>query len=506
MSNETRVRLQKKYNKYIVFFLLAILVSIFVLIFMGGAFSEGVIWLGILLASVVAVLLGGTLALMLIKRKKYLPLIVAETEKELIGAIEERKRERIFKTHDLKTVDFSLGGLTLGGKRYEKGKFTTGYSLCVKPHAMHDDVSLVLSIATDTETVHIPLSGDVIDALKENGITVQGEEDLAYFLNNSQKETKKMIRAAMFTAANSQPVYAPLVFAKNEEEKKQVKKQSAVGWGKIVLMFLVWLTVMAVLAWLTNSEEGAKVLEPLGVVLLIAYTLSFFLCAFVKAKEVPLYQKIVLCTYPLAFWLSMFFLDRRMAALVDIVFFSAFLCCIMLDVKKKGLEKTPSVRFLVPILGIFLFGSFSLTSIGFVNGGGEAALVSAIVAGAILLFSTLWAVWYVAYKKQTDAYDKKKDLSLAISLPLCLLFIGFALGFYYSSAFNYIFDTSDPIACSEEIVDIRTSDDGDYATVVFRGEELDLPLDGEERFSYEVGDTIEFALYQGAFGWEYVKR
>ena len=97
MSNERIVTLQKRCNKYIVFFLLGILASIFVLIFMGGAFSEGIIWLGVLLAAVTAMLFGGTLALMLVKRKKYLPLILAETEKELLGTLEERKRERSFK-------------------------------------------------------------------------------------------------------------------------------------------------------------------------------------------------------------------------------------------------------------------------------------------------------------------------------------------------------------------------------------------------------------------------
>ena len=506
MSNERIVTLQKSYNKYIVFFLLGILASIFVLIFMGGAFSEGIIWLGVLLAAVTAMLFGGTLALMLVKRKKYLPLILAETEKELLGTLEERKRERSFKTNDGRRLEFAFGGLTLGGKRYEKEQLSLVYSFSIKSHMIHDDLSLTLSVAADTEAVHIPLNGDVIDALKENGLSAINEEDFEYFLNNSQKETKRLLKAAFFTAVTAQPAYYPLVFTKNEQEKKQAKKQNAASWGKIVLMFLVWLTVMAAVAWIANSEEGAKLLNPIRIIVLIAYTVAFFLCAFVKANDVSLYQKIALCAYPLAFWLGIIFLDRRMAALVDIVFLSVFILFVALDIRKKGMDKDPSFRLFLPVFGIMLFGAFTLTTTNFLDGGNEAALTGAIVAGVLLLFSVCWAVWYIAHKKQTETYQKKKDLTQAIVLPLSLLFVGFFFGFYYSSAFNYIFDTSEPIACSEEIIEVRKSDDGDYATVVFRGEELDLPLSGEERFSCEVGDMIEFALYKGAFGWEYVMR
>ena len=60
-------------------------------------------------------------------------------------------------------------------------------------------------------------------------------------------------------------------------------------------MFLVWLTVMAAVAWIANSEEGVKLLNPIRIIVLIAYTVAFFLCAFVKAKDVSLYQKIALC-------------------------------------------------------------------------------------------------------------------------------------------------------------------------------------------------------------------
>jgi len=101
-----------------------------------------------------------------------------------------------------------------------------------------------------------------------------------------------------------------------------------------------------------------------------------------------------------------------------------------------------------------------------------------------------------------------KDSKLWLRI-LWSIIIGFVAAFYCSGFImnlNYAFDTSEPEVCTAVIIDKdRTSGSRRRSSrydfdVAYDGEEFSLYVSRSEYKFYEVGDTVRFYKYKGAFG------
>lgn len=98
-----------------------------------------------------------------------------------------------------------------------------------------------------------------------------------------------------------------------------------------------------------------------------------------------------------------------------------------------------------------------------------------------------------------------KDSKLWLRILLSII-IGFMAAFYCSGFImnlNYAFDTSEPEVCTAVILDKdRTgSKHPRYEfEVAYDGEEFSLYVSSSEYAFYDVGDTVRFYKYKGAFG------
>ena len=99
-----------------------------------------------------------------------------------------------------------------------------------------------------------------------------------------------------------------------------------------------------------------------------------------------------------------------------------------------------------------------------------------------------------------------KDSKLWLRILLSII-IGFIAAFYCSGFImnlNYAFDTSEPEICTAVILDKDRGGGRKHRRydfdVAFDGEEFSLYVSSSEYAFYDVGDTVTFYKYKGAFG------
>ena len=85
-----------------------------------------------------------------------------------------------------------------------------------------------------------------------------------------------------------------------------------------------------------------------------------------------------------------------------------------------------------------------------------------------------------------------------------VVFAAFALIWSSAQHLNYALDTSEPQEVSEEIVHKKIDRNGDttdyYLTVKLNGEDFKINVSSQAYKSYEIGDTLTFYYFEGAFG------
>ena len=496
ISELTKIQLIKRNNGYMIAFLCGILAALFLLAGAAISFSGKKVALGVVLLAIAVLSAVGPLILYLWKRKKYLPLAVNKWAEDITATLAKQTGQRKFRAYEGVEAEFFADEVVVNGKHYKKEEAEAVYCVCVQPRLIYDEVELAVALAIGEEGVCFPLNGDLLATFTENEWSILGEEDFIYFQKNANDCTKKLLRQAAFLAAGGKRNFIPLQFVKSKKEKKAKDKASVKAYA---VMLSIFFGIVAIGLLMASGIPWGKFL------VIILFTASFFLFAFVKAKKVAVWKKILLCVYPAVFWLSIFFASERLAAFFDGAFMLIFFLLSFVGksweyINKKG----PELRFALPAVLMLLLTGYDWQGTELLD---ERAYLTVSV-GAMLLFllvGTVGALLRVKKQKEAGRYGKK-ERSTAIVIPLLLAMLGFFFGFYYGAAANYIFDKSQPIVCEATVEKLQSSKHGRYVRVTYEGESINISVGLEYYKSCEEGDGIVFEVYEGAFGWRYIPR
>lgn len=498
-----RTQLQKKVTKY----LLVLVIDLFVLIGLvaaGGMAIEsgnGIFGAVLIILGVLSIVI--PLIMMLLAWKKYHPLMIEAFINEIKSNLNRVDGNIEFVTDSKKTIVFEDDHYVYNNIDYSYDIFDAGIFLKNKPKMLSDEIELVLTMFIEEEEFSIQLDGDLLNIIKNKELVIANQEDFDYFLDNTEVCTKQLLRTAAFQQRQS---LVPLVFAKNKEEKKEKRKVNS----KIILVNVIIIAGMigisALFTWLGSTENGLKISDTFAYNLgfKIVYTVIILTLTFVKSKKIKWFGKATFILYLIAYWYGLLFLSARLNVLIDLIFFVTFVITGIIIIDKEKFKTNPMNRMLCFAGFMFLMVLYSTDNFE-LNDYGIIPLISIIIASIITLILTIITVRYYRKQLNTSKIIKKNFWVSVITIPFSIALFSFLILYFSLISLNYCLDRSSPTIIAKEIIELNKGEENesDVAIVMIEGEEVEIPISRSLYFELKVGDSIDVALYSGAFNVQY---
>lgn len=499
MSKE---ELQKKLNVYsiqylISFFFLIVLIA-------GGAIlmeREIIIW-GVFLFSLAVLCFIIPFVFFIIAARKYRSLIKIAFYEEIKSKLNKQNEINNFRTEDGEEVSFDEYYFTYNSKVYKYEDYQTAIFIKNKKKLMSDEISLVMIMHSKENEVILPLDGNLIYEFKSKNLKIMNDDDLQYLLDNTALASRKLLRVASLQTAP----YVLLSFVKNTKEKKMKRKTNI----KIVVINAILITIMlgfySLIIWLGETEKGLKISNTVPFILSfkILYSVIILCLTFLKSEKIKFFGKIVFICHLVSYWLGFFFLSYRKVVLLEIIFFVIFIAVGIKIQDRENRISNPINRMIGFSLFLFLVLISNTMDYKIINLG-KIALLSGFIAGIISLISIVILIIYYKKSKNDSKKDKKRLLIFSIFTPFGVAIFSFMILYFSIQNLNYCLDTSESLIIIEEIIDLKKEKDSysDTATVVIKGEKVEIPISPSQYFEFKVGDSMEISLYSGRFGFQY---
>ena len=161
-----------------------------------------------------------------------------------------------------------------------------------------------------------------------------------------------------------------------------------------------------------------------NLIIKIGFSIGILLLAFLKAKEIPLYAKIITVAYLVSYWIYVLYLDPRTNVIITLLFVGLFT---FTAVKLTDLKcKPPKLsRFYIMPIFLLMLLMFNVMDMTFVNEN-EPFIISAIIMGVIALVAHLWMFIYLRSEKGRKL-EKKEKMTYYICVPIYSIMFGFLL-------------------------------------------------------------------------------
>ena len=434
--------------------------------------------------------------------KKY-DLIMAQ---EYITAFKEQIKDGNGKTEFVadnnQTVRFEASGAVIDGETVLYDDIAVYVSVKIQTKAISNRLSLALSIAFNggNEMVSLPLDADVLSEIERNNVIIENNSDYRHFLDDGIKFTRVMM--------NQMPVsrvaYFPIAVPKNEQEhmlvKSITKRKTVITALSIVGIFVFY----ALLIWLFRTDSGLQFSDTLGfnIGFKLAFTVAVLLLALVKPKSVKLHEKILLCVFIVLYWSILIFFTSQAISLLFLIFALIFACVGFVNIAradKKKEKPTSRVFILGMVLSLFVLGDVS--SMTFLDD--KEIIIELIIALVVFVISIPVTIVYIMKTKSPKYQKTGKKILFGITTPILTFLLAFWLAFMIVPELNYVLDTSEPDIVTEEIIELRRSDDSYYAVVEINEVRIDVSISSSDYKSLSEGDEISVSIRKGAFGLKY---
>lgn len=173
-----------------------------------------------------------------------------------------------------------------------------------KIKALSNQLTLSIAFIKEKEVILIPLDKDVLSEMDKYGLKFVNQNDFEFYLENMDSLTKKVSHILMFSL---DPII-PLFFPKNADEKKQFKKEKLIKTIVSIASLALMLGIYFLLLWLSNSKTGNDISKKIGFswIMKALFSFAFLAAAFVKAKKVNWYYKLIIISFVVFYWITLF--------------------------------------------------------------------------------------------------------------------------------------------------------------------------------------------------------
>ncbi len=426
------------------------------------------------------------------RRKPLLELRIMEI-KETLNRCENKKE---FLTSKKESFSFDDHQFLYNGRYFTYADYECYAVIENKIKALSNQLTLSLAFVKGKEVILIPLDKDVLSEMEKYGLKFVNQEDFEFYLENMDNLTKKVSHKLMYSL---DPII-PLFFPKNAEEKKQFKKEKLIKTIISIASLALMLGIYFLLLWLSNSKTGNDISKKIGFswIMKALFSFAFLATAFVKAKKVNWYYKLIIISFVVFYWITLFTSNRIFdffLCIYSVIFFISGI----LFADKKDLNNTLINRFFGMFSIIVLFQVLNVADFSYQNDS-LLWLYSIIPAALIMIAIVLIICIYYSRLRKKEKIRKKK----MVYAYLTGIFGGLMLGYIWSvgmiSNLNYALDFSTPqiIDCVVEklVMDSKASD---KAIVIYEEEKIEVSITRDEYYTLEEGDILPISLYQGAF-------
>ena len=498
----TRETLQKKKTKSALIFTL-IFIPILAILGIGIALMDTNDIAGILLCTLSIFVCVGAIVTIIKIVQKYDPLIRDAFFEEVKAQLKKAEYKSEFVSYEGKKIAFDNDAIICDGERISYDNVGIFVTFKVEPKMFSNDYSPALTIIfgdEERENVNLSLDGDVLSELDKKNAPVENMSDLRQYLKEHNEYTKMLLNS---TRAMITTDYLPIALPKTEEEVIQVKKTKKKAIILSILGFVGAMGFYILVTWLFNSKSGTEVSDTLtfNLVYKLIFTLIVLLLIFVKPKATKLYVKLLFGAFIILYWIALLFLNQRMISLVFMLFAIVFVSIGVVEMIRSENKSDPRNRMFMfgMVLCLFLLADASAMTVI-----GDGILLLDLIVGLVALAGSIPIIVIFMRKTTKSTYQKKgQKIGYGILYAFGAFFFGMIISFLLSYEINYVFDTSEPVEISEEIIELDIDDEDYYVIVEHKGERIKISVPSSDYYKLAVGDEFYFSLYDGALGFKY---
>lgn len=489
--------------------ILLICILIFLFGFIGllcaGCFTiESNNVLGIILLSLSGAFIIGEIISIILCVKNANKIGALEKEK-FFSEIKIVKNNNSFETIEGQKIMFLDSKIIIDDQEYRYNDFEYIYSAVSIRKIWKDEKFICLSLINQDKVYNVKLDGDVLRIINELKIKIQNFKDYNFFINNYDKCIKKI--NMNFAFANNPINIVPLVFAKNDEEKKQERKFNRVNIIIYAAIIVVFFGIFTLFTWLTKNENGIEFSKLIGFdyIILGGYVVIMLLMFILNKPRYNIYQRLMFLIYLLYYCLGKIFLPTRILLLIEQVWGIAFLIVGLFILKKKYNGVNRFIIWGVILLFITYLYVFGL---GYGENINLVYITSAIIGGcAALIFIAI--TMYLLFIKNIKFNKNKGNKYNAWSN------VGYSFGvvmmtFLFCSGeiliLNYGFSNDkNMIEHIAEIVSINRGGTRNPPSlyVLVNDEKIGIEISMEDYYILENFEYVKIEEYIGAFNLNY---
>ena len=283
-----------------------------------------------------------------------------------------------------------------------------------------------------------------------------------------------------------------------DEETFGVKKKR-----KFPKFNIMWVTVAVVVAWLIVSARVPSLADnfTFNVIVRLLIGVPFIICAVTnKERGVALFR---VCLIMLGIgWILTLFVGGKVLLIYDMITIWFGVIIFMLSFtslfgKHRDLKIRGAVTYGLCFDFLLFFNDMRMYNYIGSERGSIMFWLPALIIGAVV--GAL--AGYLLFTGKAELKDNRKSEKIACIFLAWFMF--FALAWSSINHLNFVLDESEPLKMEQKIIDKDKDTGGDstdyYLIVEINGERTEISVYGQDYKEYEIGDTLTFYYYEGAF-------